>query len=124
MLCVGKPASHKGDLHVRIWILQQLEVFDRSSGFAPFQFDVRTRKYFSILTAIIFERSAFKRSRHDDFRRRRRNKINQGERSNAYDPDDRQCLENLPAREFHSTAPRVASYLCEILGSTKNVFHL
>src|SRR6516225_1212327 len=102
MFCVGKAPNNKSDLHVALWILQKLEVFNSSSGLAQLQLDMRTRQYFLILTSIIFEGATFKARRHDNLRRRRRNKMNQGQRSNAYNPNNGHQFEYSPTSEFHS----------------------
>ena len=97
---IAKASSYKGDLHAGIWVLQELEVFDSAGGLAEFQFDMRTSKYFSILTSVIFERSTFKGRRHHDPRRRRGNKMDQGERNDAYNPNNRS--DYFPTSEFHN----------------------
>src|SRR6516225_6141068 len=97
MLCVRKATSDKSDLYVGLWILQEFEVFHSAGGLAELQFDMRTRKYFAILTSVIFERSTLKGRRHDDLRRRRGNKISQGQRANGHNPTShRQRLDYLP----------------------------
>src|SRR6516162_5043921 len=64
---------------------------------------MRTRKYFLVLTSVIFERSTFESRRHHDLRRRRRNKISQGQRANAHNANSRrQRFDHLPTSEFHN----------------------
>src|SRR6516225_1225540 len=64
---------------------------------------MRTRKYFLVLTSVIFERSTFESRRHHDLRRRRGNKISQGQRANAHNPNNhRQRFDHLPTSEFHN----------------------
>src|SRR5215472_13965015 len=64
---------------------------------------MRTRKYFLILPPVIFERSTFESRRHYDLRRRRGNKISQGQRANAHNPNNRrQRFDHLPTSEFHN----------------------
>src|SRR6516162_2731021 len=102
MFCVRKAPNNKSDLHVGLWILQKFEVFNSSSGLAQLQLDMRTRQYFLILTSIIFEGGTFKPRRHYNLQRRRRNKMNQGQRSNAYNPNNGRQFQYLPTAKFHS----------------------
>jgi hypothetical protein len=64
---------------------------------------MRPRKYFLVLTSVIFERSSFESRRHHDLRRRRGNKICQDQRANAHNPNNRRHrLDHLPTSEFHN----------------------
>src|SRR5215831_13491836 len=97
MFSIRDAAKHEGNLNARSWILQKFEVFHGANSFAQLQFDVRTRKNFPILAAVIFERRAFESCRHCNLRRRRGNEIDQNKRNTAHDAGGRsQSFEQLP----------------------------
>ena len=110
MFPVRDTSDHKGNLNAGFWILQKLEVFTCASRLAQLQLNVRTRKYFPILSAVMFERRTFESRGYCNFRRWCRNEIDQDERNNAYDSDSRsQSFEQLPTTiSQHEYFPRVS----------------
>src|SRR5215467_10801200 len=97
MFPIRNTTEHQGNLNARSWILQKLKIFHRTGSRAQLEINVRTREYFSILAAVIFERRTFESRRHYNFRRWRRKEIDQDERNNAHDTDGRsQSFEQLP----------------------------
>src|SRR3974377_2182227 len=97
MFSVRDTAEHEGNLNVRFWILQKLHDFHCTASRAQLKINIRTREYFSILVAVIFERRTFESCRHRNFRRRGRNEIDQGKGNNGHDTDGcNQSFKQLP----------------------------
>src|SRR5215475_16020459 len=111
MLPIRNTTEHQGDLNARSWILQKLDIFQCPGSRAQLKINLKTREYFPILLAVIFERRTFESRRHCNFRRWCRNEIDQGKRNNAHDTDGRsQSFEQLPTTvSQHDYLPRSPS---------------
>src|SRR5262245_14834592 len=111
MLPIRNTTEHQGNLNARSWILQKLDIFQCPGSRAQLKINLKTREYFPILLAVIFERRTFESRRHCNFRRWCRNEIDQGERNNAHDTDGRsQSFEQLPTTvSQHDYLPRSPS---------------
>src|SRR6516162_3141793 len=97
MFPIRNTTDHQGKLNARSWILQNLDIFHCTGSRAQLKINVKTREYFSILVAVIFERRTLEGRRHCNFRRGGRNEIDQEERNNAHGTDGRgQSFEQLP----------------------------
>src|SRR5436309_10133456 len=97
MFPIRNTTEHERNLNARSWILQKLNIFHCTGRRTQLKINVRTRKYFPILVAVIFERRPFESRRHCNFRRWCRNEIDQEERNNTHDTDGRsQSFEQLP----------------------------
>src|SRR5262249_46113654 len=94
---IRNTTDHQGNLNARSWILQNLNIFHCTGSRAQLKVNVKTRKYFPILLAVIFERRTFESRRHCNFRRWCGNELHQQERNNAHDTGGRgQSFEQLP----------------------------
>src|SRR5215510_9581447 len=97
MFPIRNTTDHQGNLNARSWILQNLNIFHCTGSRAQLEINVKTREYFSILVAVIFERRTFESRRHCNFRRWRRKEIDRDERNNAHDTEGRsKSFEQLP----------------------------
>jgi hypothetical protein len=109
MVPVRDAAEHQGNLNAGLCILQKPDVLHGSFGRAQLELHTRTREYFAVTLAVIFESRTFEGRGHCDRRRRRRNEIAQRERDDAHDRRDRrQSLEQLPTAESqHAYLPEL-----------------
>src|SRR6516164_6941693 len=110
-LPVREASESEGNLNSRVWILQKLDVVQRTGSFAQLQLNVRTRNNVAVSLANVFKRGTFEPRSHRDRRRGRRNEIDQQQRDCAYCKRGRgRCFEDLPATESqHSHFPEPQS---------------
>jgi hypothetical protein len=74
---IGDASGNERCINSGSWVLEQLKIFDRSSGLSQFQINAITREPASVSPAVIIEGGAFERRCKGYRRWRRRKKINE-----------------------------------------------